>query len=484
MIAAWLLAAVTALPVSAAQTATAHRAVSTTVTEAQRHFDLGLTHLYAFDGGDASSEFHAAANADPSLAMAWWGVALAEGSDLNNPLTETRFQRAHEASIRAAALERSASPDERQLIDDVVQRYAATYSDHDRDERAYRSALSAFVETHPADDDAGMLFLEALLEDARPSPGESHQEKPDAQIGALLDRSLAHVPQTLMADHLCIHVYDAVANRTPAVDCARRLDAMTFSPFDEHLAHMPAHTWTEIGDWRAALASSERAYGLLSEWSATTGQDISASRYGRHDESVAMAAALIGMNRAAAAQWSQRLAKFNVSYDQVIAARFGDWTLALRKPSDNETYGWAAYGLAQAATSDFAGARATIDILRKAGLADQSDLIAASVDERQGNVDAAIADLTRYANEESDRFTGEYVPFFPPAERLGGVLLRAGRFAEAERAFASALATAPDAPRLLFGWWKALEGLGDPRASLVRLHYESSGAPGLTAADL
>src|SRR4051812_28908793 len=54
-----------------------HHEVSTTKMEAQRFFDQGLTLVYAFNHEAAVRSFKRAAELDPQMAMAYWGIALA-----------------------------------------------------------------------------------------------------------------------------------------------------------------------------------------------------------------------------------------------------------------------------------------------------------------------------------------------------------------------------------------------------------------------
>ena len=63
-----------------------HHPVSTKNAEAQQFFDQGLRLVYAFNHDEAARSFHRAAELDPKLAMAWWGVALAVGPNYNLPV--------------------------------------------------------------------------------------------------------------------------------------------------------------------------------------------------------------------------------------------------------------------------------------------------------------------------------------------------------------------------------------------------------------
>ena len=53
--------------------------------DAQRWFDQGLRLVYAFNHAEARRAFREAARLDPSCAMCFWGLAIAEGSNYNSP---------------------------------------------------------------------------------------------------------------------------------------------------------------------------------------------------------------------------------------------------------------------------------------------------------------------------------------------------------------------------------------------------------------
>lgn len=394
-----LAAAVAATP------ATTHRAVATSVPLAQTRFDTGLTELYAYAGSDSAVDFDAAALSDPHLALAYWGKALADGSDLNDGLSEDRFTRSHADALQAQALEAYASPEDRLLIDAVVKRYAGTFADRQNDELAYEAAMESYVAAHPNDDDATMLLVEAMLErtgmhwndDGTPQSGAS------AELLRLMQSVLTRSPQQLMANHLCIHLYDNAPDRTPAIPCAQRLDQLTFAAPDEHLAHMPAHVWLELGDGRSADASSERAWQLHPD------------HYAQHDAYVGMLAAVYSGD-------AQRLATWQSRYQT-----FGD------------------------TTSLFTLSRARPD---------EAAILTAKTDEAAGQIDAAVTQLQTAIAYQRLHFTSEIQPVFPADERLGALLFRAARYDDAAAAFTDALHRRPDDPRLLFGLAQTLEALG------------------------
>lgn len=76
--------------------------VSTRNSEAQRFFNQGLALAYAFNR-EAARSFRRAAELDPSLAMAWWGVSLVHGPNYNLPADAERNKLAWEALRKAGS---------------------------------------------------------------------------------------------------------------------------------------------------------------------------------------------------------------------------------------------------------------------------------------------------------------------------------------------------------------------------------------------
>src|SRR5690348_14940123 len=75
--------------------------VSTKSPEAQKMFAQGLALIYGFNHDEAVRSFQSALKSDPSLAMAWWGIALANGSNYNLPSMADREKAAFEAIQKA-----------------------------------------------------------------------------------------------------------------------------------------------------------------------------------------------------------------------------------------------------------------------------------------------------------------------------------------------------------------------------------------------
>src|SRR5215216_5853792 len=98
--------------------------VSTRNSEAQRFFNQGITLVYAFNHDEAARSFKRAAELDPELAMAYWGVALAVGPNYNLDVDLEREKAAYDAIQKALSLSSEASPVERAYIEALAKRYS------------------------------------------------------------------------------------------------------------------------------------------------------------------------------------------------------------------------------------------------------------------------------------------------------------------------------------------------------------------------
>lgn len=424
--------------------------VFTPSAQAQASFQQGLEFLYAYDRAGAAAAFAAALRADPHLAIAAWGEALAVGSDLNHPVTEDHFDAAQSASKHAIALEEFATPKERGYIDAVALRYSGSWDAHQSDEQHYIAAMDRLVAQMPYDNDAAMTEAEALLEDGNGA-------KALHLIQTVLQRNPAH----LMANHLCIHIYDGLPNRAPAIACADRLNAVLFAPNEEHLAHMPAHTYTEVGSYSKAVAASERAWQLRQVWN--NNAPPYPLEYAIHDAEVGYAAAMMLGDQVIAQRWSDRVgASMGTPPELTTLARFGKWSQIVALSRQDDLRKSFALGLAYAHLGDLKEADVQLNEARKnLNESDLANILQAAIEERRGNSDAAIAALRRAADFQKMLYADEELPLFPAEAALGALYDRAGRYAEARDALNAALLLHPGDPRALYTLFDVCSHTGD-----------------------
>src|SRR5262245_7521303 len=119
-----------------------HHPVSTKNKEAQAFFDQGLRLLYAFNHDEARRSFQRAADLDPDLAMAHWGVALSVGPNYNADADAAQRKAAHEAILKAIKLSPKANEPEKCYIGALAHRYSAdANADKAKLALAYKNAM-------------------------------------------------------------------------------------------------------------------------------------------------------------------------------------------------------------------------------------------------------------------------------------------------------------------------------------------------------
>ena len=237
-----------------------HHPVTTKNARAQQFFDQGLKLLYGFNHDEARRCFQYAADLDPKLAMAWWGVALTLGPNYNLPVDLEREKAGYDAVQRALALQENASDPERAYINALAFRYSDDpKADLHQLDVAYRDAMAKLVKQYPDDLDAATLYAESImnlnpwklwLRDGRPNEGTE-------EILAVLESVLKRDPNHLGANHYYIHAVEASPHPERALASATRLEKL--APAAGHLVHMPAHIQARVGDHLAAAKSNEVA---------------------------------------------------------------------------------------------------------------------------------------------------------------------------------------------------------------------------------
>lgn len=119
---------------------------------------------YAYNPEAAEHEFYTAADLDPHMAMAFWGIAISNAPNLNVPPTDDRTRQARRAIVKAKTLESFASEDDRAMIEAAAARFTAPPStDADTVFAAYSDALHSIAQAHPDDPDAAALYAESAL---------------------------------------------------------------------------------------------------------------------------------------------------------------------------------------------------------------------------------------------------------------------------------------------------------------------------------
>ncbi|HKY05300.1 MAG TPA: hypothetical protein VJQ56_10445, partial [Blastocatellia bacterium] len=247
-----------------------HHPVSTKNAEAQKFFDQGLALVYGFNHEEAVRSFARAAELDPNLAMAHWGVALALGPNINMPMGPEQHKRAYESLQKAVALSSKASERERAYIEALSKRYSKdANADLSKLNNDYRNAMREVMRRYPDDLDAATLYAESIM-NLRPWQYWSPDGKPNEgteETVALLEAILRRNPDHIGANHYYIHAVEASEHPEWALPAAQKLKSL--APAAGHLVHMPAHIDMRVGNYEAAARSNayaadadERLFGI------------------------------------------------------------------------------------------------------------------------------------------------------------------------------------------------------------------------------
>jgi tetratricopeptide (TPR) repeat protein len=473
------------------------RKVSTASATAQRYFNQGLAFLYAFNHDEAIRSFEAAAESDADCAMAYWGIAVANGPHINNPVVdEPHAQAAWKALTRARELAPKATPVEAELIEALATRYAQPQpKDRKPLDEAYAEAMRKVWEAHADDADIGALTAEAIM-DLRPWDQWTLDGKPQPGTDVVLrtlNAVLTQSPQHPLALHLLIHAVEASSHPERADAAADRLRDL--QPGLGHLVHMPSHIDVRRGRWQQAIDANQKAIAADKAYRVSVPNQGFYRLYMAHNHHLlAYAAMMQGQSKLAteaiqemAAGIPEEFIKQNAAMmDPFLALpyelqmRFGRWDaiLAESKPKDClpiTTALWHfARGVAQAAKSNVEEARkeqsafrAAVAVVPKDAIAGKNsahdvlgvaeNMLAGEILYREGKTADALAALREAVRSEDKLHYIEPPDWLQPVRHtLGAALMDAGRYAEAETVFREDLDRHPENGWSLYGLARSL----------------------------
>ncbi len=492
-----------------------HHPVSTRNAEAQRFFDQGLTLVYAFNHDEAIRSFKRAVELDPQLAMAHWGLALALGPNYNLDVDPPREKAAYEAIQKALALAATAPEQERAYIEALARRYSNDpQADLKKLNVDYKNAMGQLAERYPDDLDAATLYAESMMV-LRPWhlwTADGKPEEDTEEIVAVLESVLKRDPDHIGANHLYIHAVEASPHPERALESAGRLPGMATGA--GHLVHMPGHIYMRVGDYEAAAGSNALAVKADQKYFKMAGaQGIYPLMYYSHNiHFLAIANAMQGRFGDAKKAAGQLVAHVGPAIKDMpmlegfmptptlILVQFRRWNDILQSPAPDPTMAvttalWhVARGMAYAETGNVASTEAE----RDAFLADTKKLppdamfgplnsassvfaiaenvLAGKIALAKQDKKSAIESLQKAVEAEDALNYTEPPDWYPPArEMLGGVLLRNGDAAEAEKVFRADLAKNPRSGRSLFGLRESLKAQGKTYAAqLVQREFEAA----------
>ena len=486
--------------------------IATKNAEAQKYFDQGLQLVFGFNRAEAVRSFRRASQLDPQAAMPYWGMALAYGRHMNmDQDMDVSPSEAYDAIQQALKLNSTAMANEREYIQALAERCAQgeNTSWQQRDE-AYAAAMQHLAAHYPDDLNAAALSLEArmVLHRYEWFQGTTPEHNTPAIMNDI-ESLLRHAPDHPLANHLYIHILDT-GHPEIALGVAYRMGSI--APGLGHLVHMPSHIFFNLGDYEMAARVNEQASAVEQRYMqlANPGYTAYTLFYYMHDlHFVARSRAEQGLCDAAMAYANKTAERIASVQDQwpmfsdyylpvplLTLLRCHQWDEVLRLPEPRPSrlisialwHFGRSMALAGKADLESAGGEQRIfeqlrsrlpkDTMWMFNSGDKLLAVASPVLAATLSADPAQAiPMWRQAAKAQDELGYDEPPafYYPVRESLGGVLLRAGKPAEAESIFRECLQQNPRDPRALFGLSEALkaQGKSDAADSVGRLFSES-----------
>ena len=475
-------------------------AVTTTSELSQRFFNQGLILSYGFNHREAARAFREAARLDSTCAMAYWGLALVLGPNINAPMESTDVEEAFESAERAQQFAIHVSEWEKGLIVALAERYRSKdMDDRPQMDEAYAEAMRKLYHAYPNHNDIATLTAEALM-DLHPWDLWQKDGNPQAwtpEIVEIIEGVLKRNPNHPGANHLYIHAVEASFKPEKALASADRL--LDLVPGAGHLVHMPSHVYIRTGRYHQGSIANQKAVLADSLYiTACNAQGLYPLAYYPHNyHFLAATAALEGRGELAVNAAYQVAAHVDVSLleepgygtlqhyymiPHYVLVKFAQWDniLALPMPKESLIYPRAvahyARGMAFAGKGNLNAAKAELIYLRQIAAmpalkevtiwdinsTDQLMQIATRVLEaellgRQKKYVRAI-ELLEEAVAIEDQLNYNEPPdwFFSVRHQLGSVLLNIGQAAKAEEVYRQDLFLYPENGYALRGLYLAL----------------------------
>jgi hypothetical protein len=465
---------------------------ATTCNEvAQRRFDRAMRYQHSFWYAESKDIYEDALKADPSCAIAYWGIALSLLSNPhgaiptpNLPLGLAAIEKAREVGAQ--------SERERDYIDAL----SVMYVDYDKVPQqarvqSYLKKMEALAAKYPDDDEAQIFYAITLNVAASPADKTYARQLKGA---AILEPIWQRQPQHPGVAHYLIHLYDYPPIAAKGLPAALRYAKI--APNAPHAQHMPSHIFTRVGYWKESIAANI-ASAEAAKANDQRGEQLHADDYlvyaylqlAQDDNArkvIDAVEATIPDAESAAGAFSRAAAPARYVVER------GDWGGAARlevKPTKFLhviAISHFARALGSARSGDIAAARADAaklaeirDSLREA----KNDYWATQVDVEQqtanawilyadGKYDDALKAMSAAADAEDQTEKAPVTPgpLTPARELYGFMLLDHGQPKEALAAFEATKAKEPNRFNGYAGAAQAAQALGDTAAA--KANYE------------
>jgi hypothetical protein len=242
---------------------------------AQPEFDRAVALVHSFQFSSAIERFNSVLKADPTCAIAYWGIAL---SDWGNPfapgIKDTgQLRLGSQNAARGESLNAKTARERAYLM-----AVGKLYRDFEHVPqpsrlRAYRDAMQGVAANNPDDHEARIFYALALAV-AADAADKSYTDQ--LKAGAILEKLFQQEPRHPGLAHYIIHAYDEPPLAARALIAAQRYAEI--APDAPHALHMPSHTFTRRGYWQDSIDSNVAA-AAAARRQGQTAEELHASDY-------------------------------------------------------------------------------------------------------------------------------------------------------------------------------------------------------------
>jgi tetratricopeptide (TPR) repeat protein len=486
--------------------------VTTKSDEARKFFNQGISQMHSFWFVESERSFLQAAELDPDMAMAYWGIAVSAAADYRPafqllrdpndggrgdtqaPASPDAIQRtangaaingrvrAREYMEKAMALRDRVTPRERMYIDAQWARRNPASKNPDAD---YIAAMRKLVAAYPDDEEAKSILGLALLDGF---DSVTKEPRTNTMEGLrLLEDVVANNDDHFGAHHYLIHGWEGSKTPEKAWHASKRYPELV--PNIPHALHMPGHIYAQSDKIDEAIDAFSAAAENELKWLAADvlypnghhGHNVHflvqvLNMDGRYNDSMERVRHMMSFKETPRERTgSSQRTPYRQGYYALVKTlvRFERWDLILDgktlpvydKPEQQAWRLWAT-GLAQAARGQQAEAKASLGEMRKQlekitaskrPLAIAEIELDATIMARAGNTKKAWELFRKAADWEAALLYTEPPSYpRPVAEGFANTALAMGEFAVAEQAYREALSREPGSGRAYFGIAAAL----------------------------
>eukprot|EP01089_Gocevia_fonbrunei_P019943 TRINITY_DN7228_c0_g4_i1.p1 TRINITY_DN7228_c0_g4~~TRINITY_DN7228_c0_g4_i1.p1 ORF type:complete len:577 (-),score=112.77 TRINITY_DN7228_c0_g4_i1:593-2323(-) len=479
-----------------------HFGISTKDQKAQTYFNQGVKLTYAFNHAEAHRSFMEASRLDPKSAMTFWGQAYALGPNINDPMPDDeRRKKSYEAISKAKNLSHNGTPKEKALIEALAHRYSSDLTKEISElNMAYMGAMEKVVEAFPDDAHVQTLYAASIMNtmpwnywenDGNPAPNTLKGK-------AALERAMDLNPDHPGAHHYYIHMVE-LPKPDLAIPSADKLGSLM--PAAGHIVHMPSHIYIRVGRYADAVKVNQAAILADEDYiSQCYSQGMYPLGYYPHNLHFLWSASTLLGNSDLAIDAAKKTAE-KVPLSEMVTlpflqdfasspllayTRFGKWNEILTIPFPGDQYKhlkliWHyARGIAFVRKNNIKEAKEELEALKLlkndpeletvvANYTNPSSSIAriaygvvsGEIANAEGNMPEALEHLKQAVFYEDQLIYSEPTAWhIPVRQTLGGALLKAKKYEEAEKVYKEDLDIVRQNGWSLIGLHESLIGQG------------------------